>query len=88
MVQQGDVYGGMMGRPLSARHNTHNKSANQTANLLYYSSEGSNGGTSPPPELPLLSGVPPPGLQTKRPTVVVPGPSKLNVQIHKPATLK
>jgi len=29
---------------------------------MYYSSGGSNGGRSPPPEMPLISGVPPPGL--------------------------
>lgn len=66
-------YGEQFERPLSARHS---KSGN-----LYYSSDGSNGARSPPPELPLVSGVPPPGM-LKRPATVAP---RLNIQIHKPA---
>jgi hypothetical protein len=63
---------GQFDRPMSARHS---KSGN-----VYYSSDGSNGARSPPPELPLVSGVPPPGL-IKRPTTVTPN---FHVQIHKP----
>uniref|UniRef100_A0A914ZE37 Uncharacterized protein n=1 Tax=Parascaris univalens TaxID=6257 RepID=A0A914ZE37_PARUN len=48
------------GPPLSKRNS---KSGN-----LYYSSGGSNGGLSPPPEMALLSGVPPPGMTIKKPT--------------------
>lgn len=35
---------------------------------LYYSSGGSNDGRSPPPEIALLSGIPPPGPMIKKPT--------------------
>ncbi|VDK48237.1 unnamed protein product [Anisakis simplex] len=44
-------------------HKRNSKSGN-----LYYSSGGSNGGLSPPPEMALLSGVPPPGMSIRKPT--------------------
>lgn len=37
---------------------------------LYYSSGGSNDGRSPPPELALLSGIPPPGPMIRKPTAL------------------
>ncbi|CAG9536357.1 unnamed protein product [Cercopithifilaria johnstoni] len=40
---------------------------NSKSGTLYYSSGGSNDGRSPPPEMALLSGVPPPGPMIKKP---------------------
>lgn len=40
---------------------------NSKSGVLYYSSGGSNDGRSPPPEMALLSGVPPPGPMIKKP---------------------
>ncbi|KAK6113846.1 hypothetical protein QQG55_53340 [Brugia pahangi] len=41
---------------------------NSKSGILYYSSGGSNDGRSPPPEMALLSGIPPPGPMIKKPT--------------------
>ncbi|MFH4982786.1 hypothetical protein AB6A40_009495 [Gnathostoma spinigerum] len=52
---------------------------NNRGNLLNYSSGGSNGGVSPPPEMPLLSGIPPSGIKIRKPTAIA-RPKSVNEQ--------
>lgn len=54
---------GMPGHPRPAVLNKQNSKSG----TLYNSSGGSNDGRSPPPEMALLSGIPPPGPMIKKP---------------------
>ncbi|KAF7633490.1 hypothetical protein Mgra_00007073 [Meloidogyne graminicola] len=79
-------YRNLIDRPASVRPRntlyTSTTSGGATSGGAY--SSDSNGVSSPPPEMPLLSGVPPPGLN-KRPAILL--PQKMQVQLHKPANI-
>uniref|UniRef100_A0A915PLT5 Uncharacterized protein n=1 Tax=Setaria digitata TaxID=48799 RepID=A0A915PLT5_9BILA len=59
---------GMPGANLDFSNRTILNKQNSKSGTVYYSSGGSNDGRSPPPEMALLSGVPPPGPMIKKPT--------------------